>query len=76
MPTLQRSARVARTDSGDAADAYSTGGRLVYLTVGAIVPVSESLTPYANSQLPVYQNVNGIQLTPRYVVSVGAKFAF
>jgi hypothetical protein len=48
----------------------------MYLTLGGIVPVSETVVPYLNLQLPVYQNVNGIQLTPKYTLSVGAKFSF
>ena len=76
IPTVQINARYARTDSGDAADTFATGGKLVYLTLGAIMPISEKFVPYANVQLPIYQNVNGIQLTPRYTVSVGAKYSF
>jgi hypothetical protein len=76
VPTVQINARYAKTDSGDAADTFATGGRLVYLTLGGILPVSERFAPYANVQVPVYQNVNGIQLTPKYTVSVGAKYAF
>jgi len=26
--------------------------------------------------LPIYQNVRGVQLAPRYTVSVGTRFAF
>ena len=66
----------AKTDSGDAADTFATGGKLVYLTLGAILPISEKFVPYANVQLPIYQNVNGIQLTPKYTVSVGARYSF
>jgi len=76
VPTVQINARYAKVDSGDAADTYATGGKLVYLTLGGIVPVSETFSPYANVQLPIYQNVNGIQLTPKYTVSLGARFAF
>jgi hypothetical protein len=76
IPTLQVNARHAQRDSGDAADTYATGGTLVYLTLGGIVPVTDKFAPYANVQLPIYQNVNGIQLTPRYTVSVGAKYTF
>lgn len=76
IPTVQINARYANTDSGEAADTFATGGKLVYLTLGGILPVSETFAPYANIQLPIYQNVNGIQLTPRYTVSVGAKYSF
>lgn len=75
-PTVQLNARYARRDSGEAADTFATGGNLVYLTLGAIVPVTDKIAPYVNVQVPVYQNVNGIQLTPKYIVSLGIKFAF
>ena len=76
VPTAQINARFVQTDSGAVADTYSTGGKLVYLTLGALVPVNTHMTPYVNLQLPLYQDVNGIQLTPRYILSVGAKYAF
>jgi len=76
IPTLQINARYVRTDSGDAADTYATGGKLVYLTPGVIVPISEKFSAYANVQLPIYQNVNGIQLAPKYIGSVGVRIAF
>lgn len=75
-PTVQVNARHAKTDSGDAADTYATGGTLVCLTLGGMLPLTEKFVPYVNVQLPIYQNVNGIQLTPKYIVSVGAKLAF
>lgn len=76
IPTLQINARYAKTDSGDAADTYATGGTLVYLTPGVIVPIGEKFSAYANVQLPVYQNVNGIQLAPKFIGSVGMRIAF
>lgn len=75
-PTVQLNARHARRDSGEAADVFATGGTLVYLTVGAIVPVTDRLAPYVNLQVPVYQNVNGIQLTPKYIASLGVRVSF
>ena len=76
IPSLQINARYAKPDSGDAADTFATGGRLVYLTPGVIVPMTDKISAYANVQIPIYQNVNGIQLTPKYVLSVGARIAF
>jgi hypothetical protein len=75
-PTVQLNARYAKRDSGDAADTFATGGKLVYLTLGAIVPATDKIAPYVNVQVPVYQNVNGIQLTPKYIASVGVRVAF
>jgi hypothetical protein len=76
IPTLQINARDVRTDSGDAADTFSTGGRLIYLTPGVIIPAGANASVYANIQLPLYQNVNGIQLAPKYILSMGARIAF
>ncbi len=75
-PTLQVNARVVQRDSGSAADTYATGGTLVYVTPGLIAPITDKLAVYSNLQIPVYQNVNGIQLTPRYIFSLGAHLNF
>ncbi len=75
-PTLQINARNVNVDSGDAADKYATGGTLVYITPGVVVPVSSSFSVYSNVQIPIYQNVNGIQLAPTSIFSVGARLAF
>jgi len=76
IPTLQINARHARADSGDAADSFATGGTLVYLTPGFIVPLGEKLSAYTSVQVPIHQNLNGIQLAPKYILSVGARLAF
>lgn len=76
IPMLQLNARAAKADSGQAADTFATGGTLVYLTVGAALPVSRRFSPYVNLQVPVYQRLNGIQLTPQVIGSLGAQWAF
>jgi hypothetical protein len=76
IPTLQLNAHHALHDRGDAADVYATGGTLVYLTPGAILPIGRTTSLYANLQLPLYQDVRGIQVTPRYVASLGVRTAF
>ena len=76
VPSVQLNARIARRDSGEAADTFATGGTLLYLTLGGLAPLSEKLGVYANLQAPVYQRVNGLQLTPRYILSIGAKYSF
>ncbi len=75
-PTVQINARHVNTDSGLAADTYATGGTLVYLTPGLIVPLTPTVAAYANLQLPIFQNLKGIQLTPTKILSVGARIAF
>jgi hypothetical protein len=75
-PQLQLNARHVLHDTGTNADTVSTGGTLVYLSPGVVVPVSKQTSLYGFVQLPVYQNVNGVQLAPRYTASIGARFSF
>jgi hypothetical protein len=76
MPQLQLNARHVERDTGANADTVSTGGTLVYLSPGIVVPVSKQVSLYSFVQLPVYQNVNGVQLAPRYTASIGMSFTF
>jgi len=76
VPTLQMNYLNKKVDSGTAADTLSTGGNLVYLTPGALYNVTDKTQVYANVQLPVYQNVNGYQLVPSYIASVGVRVHF
>ena len=76
VPTLQLNALNKRVDSGTAADTYATGGTLAYITPGALYRVTEKTQVYANVQLPIYQNVNGIQLVPSYIASMGVRVSF
>ena len=75
-PQLQVNARFVEHDRGAQADTISTGGTLVYLSPGATVRVSKELKFYGFVQLPIYQDVNGVQLAPRWTASVGANYAF
>lgn len=75
-PTVQINARNVNADSGDAADKYATGGKLVYFTPGVVIPVTPSVSVYSNVQIPLYQNVNGIQIAPTSIFSLGARIAF
>jgi hypothetical protein len=76
VPTLQLNLLNKRVDSGTAADTYATGGTLAYLTPGLLYRATEKTQVYANIQLPVYQNMNGIQLVPSYIASMGVRVSF
>jgi hypothetical protein len=76
VPQIQINARRVARDSGARADTVSTGGTLVYLSPGLVVPVSKLASVYGFVQLPIYQNVNGVQLTPKYTASLGVRFSF
>jgi hypothetical protein len=75
-PTLQLNYIDKRADGGSAGDAWATGGKLLYLTPGAMVDLTEQTQLLVNVQLPVYQQVNGIQLAPKYIASVGLRIGF
>lgn len=77
-PMLQFNAIHRRPDTGAAAtppDALtggpSTGGTLAYLAPGAALRLGAGLSAYGFVQLPVYQNVNSLQLAPRYTLTIG-----
>ena len=76
IPQLQINTRYVNHDTGANADQTSTGGTLVYLSPGVVVPAGKQVSIYGFVQLPLYQNVRGVQLTPHYTASVGARFAF
>ncbi|MDA8089885.1 MAG: hypothetical protein M0Z61_06655 [Nitrospiraceae bacterium] len=76
FPQFQLNFRAVKRDSGDNADTVSTGGTLLYVSPGIDVPVSFHLSLYGFVQLPVYQNLNGVQLAPRYTTSFGVHYLF
>ncbi|SNX28244.1 hypothetical protein SAMN06295945_0568 [Polynucleobacter meluiroseus] len=76
VPTLQLNVINKTADSGTAADTWATGGTLAYLTPGLLYRLTDKTQVYANVQLPVYQNVNGIQLVPSYIASMGVRVSF
>jgi outer membrane receptor for monomeric catechols len=76
VPTLQLNVINKTADSGTAADTWATGGTLAYLTPGLLYRLTDKSQVYVNVQLPVYQNVNGIQLVPSYIASMGVRVHF
>lgn len=76
IPQLQLNLRQVQRDRGANADTVSTGGTLAYLSPGIALPVGLHASLFGFVQVPVYQKVNGVQLAPRYSVSVGARYTF
>jgi hypothetical protein len=60
----------------DVAGTPLDGGTLIYLAPGASFRVGGGTSVYGFAQLPVYQNVNGLQLTPRYTLSLGISHSY
>jgi hypothetical protein len=75
-PQLQVNARIERRESGPNADVPDSGASLVYLSPGVGFALNAHLDGFAFVQLPVYQRVNGLQLEPRTLISVGFRARF
>jgi hypothetical protein len=70
-PQLQVNSRFDSREHGAMADTANSGGTFVYLSPGATVEIGERVNAYVFFQLPVYQNVNGLQLEPKWLLSTG-----
>jgi len=53
-----------------------SGGTLVYITPGMTYRIGGGFLFHAFVQLPVYQKVNSLQLTPSYIMSTGIRYNF
>jgi hypothetical protein len=76
VPQLQFNFKDSARDSGANADIFSTGGTLLYVSPGLVAAASDRVSMYAFLQVPVYQDVNGVQLAPRFIPSVGVRYSF
>ena len=74
VPMLQFNAIQRGRDTGLQATPDTTGGELVYVAPGVYAHLGSGVSAYALVQLPVYQHVNGLQLVPRYIPSVGIMY--
>ena len=75
-PQIQLNYRHVQHDEGANADQVSTGGTLLYISPGITVPLGTQLSVFGFVQLPLYQDLNGVQLAPRYTASVGVHYSF
>jgi hypothetical protein len=73
---LQVNAQHRRPDHGLEAEPQNSGGDFVFLSPGASYALGHKLQVYGFVQLPLYQHVNGVQLTADWAVVAGfsAKF--
>ena len=76
IPQLQVNAKIASRDLGGQSDHFNSGGSLVYLSPGVTVELTQSVSTYAFVQVPLYQDLNGYQLAPTWILSVGVHAAF
>jgi hypothetical protein len=75
-PQLQLSLRAEDRESGINADVPNSGATLAYFSPGFTASIGRSLELFAFLQIPIYQRVNGYQLEPHYILSVGLNYRF
>lgn len=73
---VQLNAVVKKRDSGAEAEPADSGSRSVFVSPGMSYAVRDNLQLYGFYQHPVYQDVNGVQLTAKraFVVGVSGRF--
>ncbi|MET3107380.1 hypothetical protein AAKU67_001551 [Oxalobacteraceae bacterium GrIS 2.11] len=76
VPQLQINLTHKAADSGKLADTDNTAGTALYLSPGVSASVLNNTQVYAFLQVPIYSNLSGFQLFPRYTVSVGMNYHF
>jgi hypothetical protein len=58
-------------DSGDQAEPEVSGGRYIFASPGMRYAVGKAMQVYGFAQVPIYRNVNGIQLTADWSLVAG-----
>jgi len=76
VPQLQVNLLHKSEDQGALADIQNSAGNVIYLSPGVTVRASGHLQAFAFMQFPVYSNLYGYQLFPRYTASVGVSYVF
>jgi hypothetical protein len=74
IPQLQVNLLHKSRDQGALADIQSTAGNVAYISPGLSAKVVSNLHVYGFVQVPVYSNLYGYQLFPRYTVSGGVSY--
>jgi hypothetical protein len=75
-PQLQINYTHKSTDQGALADITDSAGDVVYLSPGASVTVAHGLNVYGFVQVPVFSDLIGYQLFPRWTANAGISYAF
>lgn len=73
---VQLNAVLKQRDRGVDAEPQDSGGQYLFLSPGVSYELSERWRVYAFYQHPLYQHVNGVQLTARRAVMVGVATRF
>lgn len=73
-PQLQLNIKTESREHGAEADTPNSGGTLAYLSPGVTAELATHASAFVFVQLPVYQRVNGVQLEPKWLLSVGLRW--
>ena len=73
---MQVNALVKRRDSGGQAEPADSGGRYVSMSPGFSYALTDAVQIYGFFQKPIYQNVNGVQLTATKALVAGLSTRF
>ncbi|HUQ77070.1 MAG TPA: hypothetical protein VM183_20295 [Burkholderiales bacterium] len=73
---LQLNALFKARDRGAEAEPADSGGKFLFLSPGLSYAFSRQVQAYAFVQLPLYQDVNGVQLVARHAIAVGLNTRF
>lgn len=73
-PQLQLNLKTETREHGPEGDTANSGGTFAYLSPGVTVEVTPKSSAFVFAQVPVYQRVNGLQLHPRWLFSVGYRY--
>jgi len=76
VPQLQVNVSHRNRDTGANADTENSAGTFVYLSPGASFFAGKSTQIYGFVQVPLYRNLDGYQLAPRWTASVGVAHEF
>jgi hypothetical protein len=76
MPQVQLNLSHKGADQGALADAPNSGGVTAYVSPGITVSIAHHVHAYGFVQLPVYRNLDGYQLAPRWIGTLGLSWAF
>ena len=76
VPQLQVNLFRKSRDQGALADYPDSAGTVAYLAPGVTVALAPDVQVFGFVQLPVYRNLVGYQLAPRWTASAGLSYAF
>lgn len=76
VPQLQVNFIRKSKDQGYLADVGDTAGMVAYLSPGVTAHVLGNLYAYGFVQLPMWSNLSGYQLFPRWTATLGLSYAF